>query len=121
MTPLIKSGLGWRVGWDPNAPQYPALVGTDDWAIELTAAELADFCRLTDRLVATLETLATELMDEEAITCELECDRLWVEAEGFPHAYRLRLILQEGRRAEATWTAAATPELLQALRTLQVF
>jgi Domain of unknown function (DUF1818) len=121
MSRLLKSGVGWRVGWDADAENYPALVGTEDCAIELTAAELEDFCRLAERLVTTLETLAAELMDEEAIACELECDRLWVEAEGFPHAYRLRLILQAGRRAEAAWSAAAAPEFLQALRTVRGF
>jgi len=42
MERVIKSGLGWRVGWNPNAVEFKGLVGGDDWAIELTEAELID-------------------------------------------------------------------------------
>ena len=54
---LIKKGAGWRVGWDSQADKYQALVGGDDWAIELTAAELDDFSRLLHQLIETMEHL----------------------------------------------------------------
>lgn len=116
----LRSGPGWRLGWDPQAERYRGLVGNDDWAIELTVAEFDEFCRLLSQLAATMERMALELMDAERVCCEVEGDLLWLEAEGFPHAYELRLLLNVGRRAEGTWAAAAVPELLAATQTLQV-
>ncbi|MEA5580614.1 DUF1818 family protein [Nodularia harveyana UHCC-0300] len=121
MEQLIKSGQGWRIGWKPNAEKFQGLLGTDDWAIELTAAELNDFCRLFAQLADTMKQLAAELMAEEKIACEAESDLLWMEVEGYPHAYTLRLILNTGRGVEGQWEAAAVPELLQAAGMLKVF
>lgn len=118
---LLKSGTGWRLGWDAEAAEFQGLVGDDQWAIELTQAELADFCRLLEQLSSTMQHMATELMDEEAIACEAESDLIWLEVEGFPQAYSLRLILLSGRRSEGFWSAAAVSELLLAVQTLQVF
>jgi len=118
---LIKSGSGWRIGWNPNAPEFKGLVGTDDWAIELTEAELNDFCRLLAQLADTMKQLKDELMDEEKIACEAESDLLWMEVEGYPHAYSLRFILNTGRCVEGKWNADAVAGLLQAAATLKVF
>ncbi len=121
MEHLLKNGPGWRIGWKPAAPEFKGLVGTDDWAIELTEAELNDFCRLLLQLADTMKQLATELMDEEKIACEAESNLLWMEVEGYPHAYSLRLILNTGRCAEGKWDASAVPGLLQAGGMLKVF
>jgi len=121
MERVVKSGSGWRIGWNPDAPEFKGLVGTDDWAVELTEAELSDFCRLLAQLADTIKQLATELMDEEKIACEAESDLLWMEVEGYPHAYSLRFILNTGRCAEGQWNASAVPGLLQATRILKVF
>jgi hypothetical protein len=118
---VVKSGAGWRLGWNPNAGEFKGLVGADDWAIELTEAELQDFCRLSGQLVETMSQLASELMDEEKIACEAESDLLWMEVEGYPHAYSLRLILNTGRRAEVSWQEAAVPSLVQAAQMLTIF
>lgn len=116
MSRILKTGTGWRLGWDAEAPEFKGLVGGDDWAIELTEDEWHDFCRLSDQLHETLQYIAQELMDEERIACELESDLIWLEAEGFPDAYSLRLIIQTGRRAEGYWKNAL--ELREALCTL---
>lgn len=121
MARILKSGCGWRIGCDPDAEVFEGLVGTDEWSIELTAAELDDFCRLIEQLATTIATMRTELMDEEALACEVETDRVWLEAEGYPHAYTIHLILLTGRRAEGCWSAEAVPELLSAVRSLRVF
>jgi hypothetical protein len=117
----LKSGNGWRLGWDAEAVEFRGLVGTDEWAIELTEAELDDFCRLAMQLSETMQQMQHELMDEERISCEAESNLIWMEAEGFPHAYRLRLIVLSGRRAEAEWSEAAVPGLVQATQMLNVF
>jgi hypothetical protein len=117
----LKSGQGWRLGWNPDTPNFCGLVGSDDWAIELTAAELDDFCRLVVQLATTMQQMAQELMDEERISCEVESPLLWLEAQGYPQAYTLHLILLTGRRAEGTWSEMAVPALVQAAQVLRVF
>ena len=116
----LKSGAGWRLGWDAEA-SFAGLVGTESWAVELTAAELEDFGRLLLKLATTMAQMRSEVMSEERISCEAESDWVWVEVEGWPDRYRLRLILLTGRRAEAEWDEAATAELLQAIQTLKLF
>lgn len=121
MERLIKNGLGWRLGWNPQAVDYQGLVGGEDWAMELTEAELDDFCRLLGQLAQTMNDMASELMDEEKIACEAESELLWMEVEGYPSAYTLRFILNNGRRCEGSWLAEAVPGLVQAVQSLKVF
>ncbi|NJR51200.1 MAG: DUF1818 family protein [Leptolyngbyaceae cyanobacterium CSU_1_3] len=118
---MLKTGSGWRVGWDEEAPEYKGLIGGDEWSIELTAAEFDDFARLVEQLSGTMHQMASELMDEEAIACEAESSLLWLEAEGFPQQFCLRFILLSGRRGEGFWPVAAVPGLIQAVRLRQVF
>lgn len=117
----MREGDGWRIGWDPIAESFTGLVGGDRWGIELTSEEFADFCRLARQLAETMAQMAQSLMEEETLCCEVESDRLWLEASGYPHAYELHLILRQGRRAEGTWDAAAVPGLLKATQTLHLF
>jgi len=121
MSKILKSGSGWRIGWNPEAGEFPGLVGGENWAVELTAAELNDFCRLLAQLAATLDQMSSELMDAEKIACEAESDLLWMEVAGYPHAYTLQFILNSGRRAEGNWGVEAVPSLVQAAQTLQTF
>jgi hypothetical protein len=112
------AGDGWRLGYQPTK-EYPALVGGDDWAFELTTTELTDFCRLLYQLADTMQQMQAELMAEEKIVCEAESDRLWLQVSGYAHSYELRLLLQTGRQAEGNWPATAVAPLLAAAR--QIF
>jgi len=114
----LKQGDGWRLGWNPDASEFKGLVGGDDWSLELTEAELEDLCRFVMDLADTMAYMATELMDEEKISCELESDRLWIEAEGYAHAYTLHFILHTGRRGEGNWGDRAAAELTRAVQAL---
>jgi hypothetical protein len=118
---MLKTGEGWRVGWNADADVFKGLVGTDDWALELTEAEMQDFCRLAGQLAETMSRMQRELMQEEKIACELESQLVWLEADGYADAHTLHLMLLTGRRGEGYWTAAAVPALLQAIQTLNVF
>ncbi len=118
---ILKKGLGWRIGWNPNPVTYQGLVGGEDWALELTEAEFKDFCRLFKQLAETMEMMTQELMDAERIACEAESDLLWLEVEGYPHAYSLRLILNQGRRCEGNWTEEVVKEFFQAVQILEIF
>lgn len=121
MPRILKTGPGWRVGWHPEHKPYCALVGSEDWAIELTEPEFTDFCRLLNQLAETMSQMTAELMDEERIACEAETEHLWLEVEGFPDAYDLRLIVKGDRRCEGNWPAEALPGLLQGVKMLAVF
>lgn len=116
---IIKDGSGWRLGWDPQRGSYQGLVAGEDWAIELTAPELEDFCKLLQQLAGAMTSMATELMPEETITCEAETELLWMETSGFPHNYGVRFILNTGRGFEGGWTGAIVPEVLHASSFLQ--
>lgn len=118
---LLKKGNGWRVGWNPQADKYQALVGTDDWAIELTAAELNDFSRLLNQLVDTMQRMKPELMPEEKIACEAGSELLWLEVSGYADAYSLRLIVHGDRRCEGNWQSGVAIELAKAVQNLKVF
>lgn len=121
MVKRLQQGDGWRLGVNPHALDYPGLVGTDTWSLELTNREWQDFCRLALQLAETMTAIASELMDEERISCEAESETLWIEIEGVPTAYTLRLILLTGRRAEGEWSSSAVPELLNAIRLINAF
>jgi hypothetical protein len=109
------------LGWNSEAEEFKGLVAGDGWAIELTEAELEDFCRLLGQLVGTMSQMANELMDEEKIAIEAESDLLWLQVEGYPEACSVQLILNSGRRCEGFWPAAAVPGLVQAAKVLKVF
>ncbi|NEQ23564.1 MAG: DUF1818 family protein [Microcoleus sp. SIO2G3] len=115
----IRSGSGWRIGWNPSNEPYCALVGADDWAIELTQAEFDDFCRLLEQLTEAIAAIRAELMPEEGLSCEVESDRVWLLAEGAPNAYTLHLMILTGRRGEGSWSATAVPHLLSTVRLLR--
>jgi hypothetical protein len=121
MTRVLKSGANWRIGWNPEPSIYQGLVGSDIWAIELTEAELDDFCRLLTQLAETMASMAEELMAEEKISCEVESNLIWLEAEGYPQEYSLRLIVQQNRCCEGNWSASAVRELVQAAQNLKNF
>jgi hypothetical protein len=117
---VLKSGAGWRIGWNPET-EYQGLVGSDDWAFELTSAELADFCRLLGQLADNMRSIEAELMDAESIACEAESELVWMQVEGIPRKYSLRLILNTGRSCEGNWAAEAVPDLIAAVDSLKFF
>jgi hypothetical protein len=115
MEKILQQGKGWRIGWNPIAEVYRGLIGGDDWAIELTIEEWNDFHRLLGQLSTTMEAMQGELMEEERIALAGESTLLWLEGEGFPRAYSLRILLHHGRRCEGNWSAEVVPELVRAI------
>lgn len=111
----VRSGEGWRLGWNPNAETFCGLVGGQYWALELTAAEFKDFCRVAQKLSAEMTAMAELLMDEERLTCEQETETVWLEADGLPTRYSLRFILLTGRGGEGEWPAEVVSDLIEAI------
>jgi hypothetical protein len=118
---FIKQGPGWRIGWNEESVIYKGLVGSDDWAIELTETEFRDFCRLVLQLGETMEQMQAELMAEETITCEVQSDLIWLEVVGFPSAYSLRLLVEQGRRCEGNWQESAVKAMTAAIQVFNGF
>jgi hypothetical protein len=118
---FIKQGPGWRIGWNEESAIYKGLVGSDDWAIELTETEFRDFCRLVLQLGETMEQMQAELMAEETITCEVQSDLIWLEVVGFPSAYSLRLLVEQGRRCEGNWQESAVKAMTAAIQVFNGF
>lgn len=118
---VFKEADGWRIGFNPNPATYQGLIGGQDWAIELTLAEWQDFCRLVSQLSETMQAIATELMDEEKITCEAESELMWLEVTGYPQSYSLRFILNQGRCCEGQWPSGVVQDFIQSLQTLTFF
>ena len=63
-----------------------------------------------------IQRLQNELMDEEKINCELESDLIYLLADGYPDSYCLRILLNQGRRAEGNWSSLAVTQLNAALK-----
>jgi hypothetical protein len=121
MSRQLKAGEGWRLGWQPAIGAFQGLVGTDEWAVELTQAEFAHFHRLLLQLVDAIQQTSDQLMDKETITCEATSDLIWMQVRGYPHQFSLSFILLSGRRVEGQWDASSTLELVNAIQTIEVF
>ncbi len=120
MSRRLLSGLGWRIGWLPNAQAFPGLVGGEDWAIELTAQELEDFSKLSWQLVDIMQQMQSELSEQEKLTCTATTELVELEATGYPNRFSLHLQLQTGRRCEGMWNDTATFDLLAAIEQLSI-
>lgn len=118
---MIKKGKGWRVGWQEKATTYQGLIGAEDWAMELTMAEMQDFCRLLLQIHQSMADMTKHLMEEEIIICEAESDLMWLGAQGYPHSYSVRIILHHHRGCEGTWSENVTQDLIQATQSLNLF
>ncbi len=117
----LKEGDGWRLGWQPSAETFQGLIGTNNWAVELTEPEFLDFRRLLQQLVDAIEQMSDELMNEESIACDASSDLIWMAISGYPHQFTLSFILLSGRRAEGEWDVSSTAELIHAIQTISVF
>lgn len=117
----LKEGKGWRLGWQSTATAYSGLVGTNDWAVELTTSEFSDFRRLLAQLIEVCQQMSDELMDVETLTCEASSDLIWLEISGYPQQFALSFILLRDRRVEGHWPASSTAELVGVIQTIEVF
>lgn len=118
---MLKTGKGWRVGWNPSASIYKGLIGADDWAMELTQSEMHDFIRLLLQINQTIIDIQQHLMEEETIFCEVESELMWLSAEGYPDNYSLRIILSQQRGCEGTWSEDVIHSLITATQSLTSF
>ena len=114
---MQAEGPGWRLAVDPSREGYQALIGGQDWAIELTLDELAALSSLCERLQEQHLAIADQLMAEESIEIAMEREPWWVELSGDRQRWCLRFVLSSpnGRSAEGMWPSPASAELCLAL------
>lgn len=110
-----QTGKGWRLGWDGDK----GLIGADTWAVEVSAEEFADFCRLVTQLSQVMQEMESELADQESVECDLSTNLLYLRATGFPAGYELYLQILGDRPMEGIWAVEAVPELLWAIAEVQ--
>jgi len=125
----ISEGPGWRLQAEPSRPFFPALIGTDTWAVELTAGELGALRRAILTLRQQWQDLQPSLMPEEQLDLEVDLTleqgisdgppgSLHVALSGVGASWALRFVLSPspgGRAVEGSWSAAASPLLAAAL------
>ncbi len=129
----ISEGEGWRLQLDPKRHPYSALIGGQDWAIELSSHELVEVRRGVLMLLAQRSQLLGVLMPEEELDLELDLSlpamgrdaslagSVFVALSGNVEQWTLRFVLTPGdgsRAAEGAWSASASPPLAAALEGL---
>ena len=132
----IGEGNGWRLVIDPQRHPYAALIGGEQWAVELRIHELAALCRGVRTLQQQFRDVQPTLMAEEEIALELDLElppdngatpdaagggSLHVALQGDGRCWALRFILTPGdgaRAVEGGWSAAASLPLAAALEQL---
>ena len=120
----VQEGKGWRLLVDPARCPFVVLVGGEGWAVELSRAEALALATGVSRLVTQHQSLADQLMAEEAIGLDWEQGDLWVALEGDRQLWSLRFVLSPatGQRAvEGAWGPPASAALAAALETLWSF
>ncbi len=146
---FVHSGRGFRVGYDPEAPDsFCGMVGTDQWLLALDKQEMRHFKRLVTavaRKMARIDRGDEQVPESKAnpavrrsgdgmfnervvgtdgsgISVEMESKLLWVQAVGKTKlgAYALRIIMMERRQSEGYWSADVVPSMLVAVAKLAV-
>lgn len=126
----ISEGEGWRLQLDPQRRPFTALIGGQDWAIELEPQELACLRDGVLTLLGQRRQLQDVLMPEEELDLELDLSlpacvgdnrgggSLFVALSGTAEQWSLRFVLTPAgdcRGAEGGWTAAASRAVAAAL------
>ena len=116
---IQQEGDGWRFAHDPARGHFCILIGGDRWAFELTFEEWRGLIDVVIALIDQHRALVDQLMEEEALTIELERGPWWVALDGNQQEWGLALVLNaaEGRSAEGAWAAPEAMALVAAMRT----
>ena len=128
----ICEGPGWRLQTDPSRPYFPALIGSDTWAVELSAPELGALRRAILSLRQQWLELQSSLMPEEQLDLEVDLmleggpdaghsGTLHVALSGVGASWALRFVLTPApgcRAVEGGWSAPASSLLAAALERL---
>ena len=119
---IQQEGPGWRLAHDPSRLRYPVLIGGEAWAFELTEWEWQGLVALVSELTNQHQALVDQLLEEEAITLEMERAPWWGCLEGHRDRWALHVLLEAdatgGRGVEGHWPAPAAQAVTAAMRTI---
>jgi hypothetical protein len=129
----ISEGPGWRLQTELSRRSFPALIGTDAWAVELRSCELDALRRAVLILRQQWHDLRPSLMPEEQLDLEVDltlepgssdgfAGSLHVALSGDAASWALRFVLSPApgcRAVEGSWSSTASPLLAAALEGLQ--
>ena len=119
---IQEEGPGWRLARDFSREGFPFLIGGESWAVELTEMEVKGLQALLVELDHQHTLICDQLMEEEAITLELEQQEWWGCLDGTRDHWGLRVVLQgkgmQSRGLEGAWPAPAAQAFLAALKTV---
>ena len=116
---MAREGEGWRLAWDGGRRPFSVLIGGEGWAVELSDAEAEALRAVVADLVAQHAALVDQLMEEEAISLELEREPWWAAIEGDRESWSLQVVLspEPGQRAvEGAWPHPASRAFSLALQ-----
>ncbi|MCR8539000.1 MAG: DUF1818 family protein [Prochlorococcus marinus CUG1439] len=103
---MLEDKKRWRLHKDFKKGKFCFLIGVDNWSIELQKSEFHSLYLLLLRINEQLLGIQNELMDEEAITLELEKLPWYIELEGKKNEWSLRLVFEsqdQTRSFEMYW------------------
>ena len=103
---MVQDQKRWRLLRDFKKGKFCFLIGVDNWSIELQKSEFHSLYLLLSKVHDQLLVIKNELMEEEAITLELEQLPWYVELEGKKNEWSLRLIFEsqeQTRSFEMYW------------------
>ncbi|MBO8205159.1 DUF1818 family protein [Prochlorococcus marinus] len=103
---MLKEQKRWRLFRDFKKGKFCFLIGVDNWSIELQRSEFYSLYLLLLRLNSQILSISNELMDEEAITLEIEQLPWYIELEGKKNEWSLRFVFEsqdQTRSFEMYW------------------
>ncbi len=118
---MLKNQKNWRLLKDFKKGKFCFLIGVDNWSIELQKSEFNSLYLLLQRINKQLLGIKNELMDEEAISLEIEQLPWFIELEGKKNEWSLRFVFEsqdETRSFEMYWPIPIAQNLFNEIKTM---
>ena len=111
---MVKNQKRWRLLRDFNKGKFCFLIGVDNWSVELQKSEFYSLYLSLLKINKQLLGIKNELMDEEAISLELEELPWYIELEGKKNEWSLRFVFESqdlSRSFEMYWPIPIAQDL----------
>ena len=118
---MNKDQKRWRLLKDLKKGKFCFLIGVDNWSIELQQSEFNSLYLLLSKVHDQLLVIKNELMEEEAITLELEQLPWYVELEGKKNEWSLRFVFEsqdQTRSFEMYWPIPLAQNLFYEIKNM---
>ena len=118
---MVKDQKRWRLLKDFKKGKFCFLIGVDNWSIELQKSEFHSLYVLLLKINKQFSVIKNELMDEEAITLELEQLPWYIELKGKKHEWSLRFVFEsqdQTRSFEMYWPIPIAKSLFYEIKNM---